>query len=114
MCLFGTYSCHILRLQCGKFADFSIHKPGRIDAVNVIGRFQEIDRFHCYDLCIHDNRCKAVNIANESDDCELVSVSPPDLKDQPVTVDSEVGWEYHTTNYSSHQVISLFYDIKLR
>ena len=103
--LFTIAICHILRLKCKGEADFVIRESGRRLLGTPIFTHEGMNLQDCYKQCYHQPECKSVNInaADGSGVCELMSKSSFNVKDK-VTLTDSVGWEYHTTNFSSRLV----------
>ena len=98
-------SCHILRLKCKKEAGFDIQYTGKKLPGPHLAIYRGINVRECYAYCIHEERCKSVNIndASVGTMCELMEKSASDSKDDVVPV-SAIGWQSHTTNFSSRLV----------
>lgn len=102
--LFSTIDCRILRLSCKSVAEFSIEKQGYHLEGYVIKRLTDVGLYECYESCLHDNRCKSINIeAGEYGICELNRASSNDFMDN-VTLTYNARWIFRSTNFSDLRV----------
>ena len=103
-CIALTINGEILRLQCKRYANFSIVKHDAALQGSVIATFLFTTENECKSKCLMNLQCKSYNKETNGDmKCELNDKTTEDWKDY-VTVSRRLGWTFRSTNYSFPQV----------
>ena len=94
---------HIIRLPCLKFANFSIIKNNTELLGSTVATLYGVDETSCKAECLHNERCKSININKEEMICQINGKVAEDLHDGIELVTTE-GWTYKSTDYQSNLV----------
>ena len=96
----------MLRLKCKSIAEFQIEKKGYCLKGNVIETVDEVTLLQCFDRCLHNQRCKSINMErNGFGVCQLIARSSHDSVDN-ITLTVNDRWNFYSTNFSSRLVSS--------
>ena len=93
---------YIHRLRCLTYANFTVQEHNaRLQST--FSTLYGIDKMECQNECILDDRCKTININEDSMICELNDKSSEDTRDSIATLPDK-GWTYYATSYNETQV----------
>ncbi|XP_065052583.1 dorsal-ventral patterning protein tolloid-like isoform X2 [Rhopilema esculentum] len=97
---FSTMHCHILRLNCKKFANFSVKVEGKLLKGYMIVQLKGLDLHQCFGHCLHNSLCKSINFnADDSGVCQLNHITNMD-----VVLSFKDSWTFYTTSHSNNLV----------
>ena len=100
--------CHILRLKCTYFADFSVKAENHLLEGSKIQEIEGASLNECKGQCVLNQQCKSINFRKDgSGICWLNRKSSIDVMDRINLTKSE-KWDFHSTNYSVREVWSSF------
>eukprot|EP00112_Aurelia_sp_Birch-Aquarium-sp1_P000650 Seg1061.4 transcript_id=Seg1061.4/GoldUCD/mRNA.D3Y31 product="hypothetical protein" protein_id=Seg1061.4/GoldUCD/D3Y31 len=98
LCMISVIDGEILRLQCKRFANFSVIKQDEVLQGSVIGTLLFKSERECEFGCLMNDQCKSFNSQDNGDQiCELNSKT---TETDEVVLVSKKGWTYKTTNYT--------------
>ena len=90
----------ILRLECKRFANFSVSKPDVALQGSLITTLLFKSDKECSRACMMDFRCKSYNTENEgSKRCELNYKTTEDPRDH-AGLEERPGWTFMSTDYN--------------
>ena len=94
---------YIIRLPCLKYGNFSIIRNNTALKGWNIATLYGVDETSCKEECLHDERCKSININEEEMMCQLNGKVAEDVEDGVELVRMK-GWIYKSTDYKSNMV----------
>ena len=94
---------YIIRLPCLKFANFSVIWNNTALRGSIVATLYGVDETSCKAECLHNERCKSININEEEMMCQINGKVAEDLNDGIELVTKE-GWTYKSTDYQSSLV----------
>eukprot|EP00794_Sanderia_malayensis_P017390 gene17390-19132_t len=87
----------ILRLPCGKYANFSISALGKKLQGHVIMEERNTDNVQCTQKCVEQPKCRSYNLNIDEKICQLNSKA---LIDNNTSLIQQPGWVYRSTDYN--------------
>ncbi|XP_065052580.1 fibropellin-1-like [Rhopilema esculentum] len=97
---FTSTNCHILRLHCKMFANFSVKVEGHLLEGFTIAQPEYVDIHECFGHCLHNPWCRSVNVRIlGSRTCQLNSRTILNSTNSSLLLKDQ-NWDFYTTDYT--------------